>query len=190
MKVSFVPVTSQLLKSLVFLLFSYPTSGQVIGKYISFNTLERLELKADSTFEHQWHFDLVGKWSKGIWHQKGDVLELRAISIFDTVPCKRSNAIGTDSLILSVLNNESGRGYDSIIGNNGKIYFDDGSFSVSQDTSYYEQLKFGKNRLYLLNNSGRIIRKKHKMPWPMPRRIAGFRIGTKKFKPGYRKVNL
>lgn len=128
------------------------------AKQISAQTLEgqyrnyfgnTIEIKSDSTFYWDYHFDLASGWATGRWSIIKDTIYLKPIPIRDTL-------VGTsepDSLVLSIdINSE-------------RISIEEHAInSISSGGQLLEyvpsRLIFRKNRLYPLKKNGRIRRSK------------------------------
>jgi hypothetical protein len=78
--------------------------SQMAGVYTSdFN--QRIKLKSDSTFYHNWGFDLGSSWSVGKWRISKDTLYLNTELVMDTLQVQNleTNSV-TDSLVISTDN--------------------------------------------------------------------------------------
>tara|TARA_R110000787_G_scaffold98043_3_gene201983 strand:- start:606 stop:1058 length:453 start_codon:yes stop_codon:yes gene_type:complete len=63
---------------------------------------ESIELKTDSTFIHNYRFDLASSWTIGKWKAKKDTIYLTTVFVMDTLQIRNSeNKIIRDSLVIS-----------------------------------------------------------------------------------------
>ncbi len=93
----------RLTELILFLLISKVCFGQ--DKYVGFyydRFHETIELKADSTFIHNYRFDLSSSWTTGKWNSKNDTIYLITTLVKDTVRLMNSShKTVNDSLVLS-----------------------------------------------------------------------------------------
>ena len=118
------------------------------GKYRNYfgNTLE---IKSDSTFYWDYHFDLASGWATGKWSIIDNTVHLNPIPVHDTLVVTGE----PDSLVLS------------LDGKSERITIEEHAInSISSGGQLLEyvptKLIFHKNRLYLLNKNGKIRRSK------------------------------
>jgi hypothetical protein len=142
--------------SLVVLMIPLICSGQnPTGKYID-NFGHTLELNKDNTFTIDWRFDLSKTWSSGKWHISNDTIQLKFISIYDTLV--RNNR--PDSLVLSDNATPS------------KVNETEFAIrcisSISQRADITNRLYLRRDRLYLVDKNGRLD--KQKVPGIMGRK--------------------
>jgi hypothetical protein len=86
------------------LIISNFTFGQksIVGNYYS-RINGAIELGSDSTFLHQYRFDLSSSWTTGKWELKNDTIYLRTELVMDTLQIRNTeNKIIRDSLVLSM----------------------------------------------------------------------------------------
>jgi len=63
---------------------------------------ESIELKTDSTFIHNYRFDLASSWTTGKWNVKNDTIYLTTEFVMDTLQIRNSeNKVIRDSLVHS-----------------------------------------------------------------------------------------
>lgn len=156
---------------LIILFFSIQVIAQneIIGKYTNpFGN--KLVLKADSTFEYKWIFDLSSSWTNGKWSYKKRVITLESFSIYDTIVIKKENGDWVkDRLVLSG---------DS---NSNKISQEDYLINLLGSSKQNRvppptRLFYKKNKLIIIGTDGKFVKKK----------VSGF--GTnKKYRPWYKK---
>ena len=133
---------------------------------------EKIELKSDSTFIHNYQFDLSSSWTSGKWKISNGTLYLKTKLVLDTLSTiKVENKIIKDSLVLSsdrksnrieieeyAINSLSGAGQNRFKPPN--------------------KLFWKRKRLYLINENGTLDLRKIKAFW-----------SDKKYKTYFRKVN-
>ena len=93
----------RLAKIILILLITNLSFGQ--SKYVGIykdQFSESIELKSDSTFVHNYRFDLASSWTTGKWKIKKDTIYLTTEFIMDTLNiCNSENKIVRDSLVIS-----------------------------------------------------------------------------------------
>lgn len=157
---------------ILILLISKMSFGQ--DKYVGIYNArfsESIELKTDSTFIHNYRFDLSSSWTIGKWKVKNDTIYLTTEFLMDTLQIRNSeNKVTIDSLVLSndqkvdsieqnefIVSNLSGGGQNRFIPPN-KLYWK-------------------RERLYRINENGNLDFRKVKAFWT-----------DKKYKTYFRKV--
>ena len=93
----------RIIQTILILLMTIMCFGQdkIIGIY-SDRFSESIELKADSTFIHNYRFDLSSSWTVGKWKFSNDTLYLKTELVLDTLyTITVENKITKDSLVLS-----------------------------------------------------------------------------------------
>ncbi|MBN8650567.1 MAG: hypothetical protein J0L67_04030 [Cytophagales bacterium] len=139
--------------------------GQTLtGKYNTYYGC-RLELKTDSTFKHEWHFDLASSWAVGQWSISNGIVYLNFKNVFDTLV--REN--NSDSLVLSSDETSNRIGETEFLG----YLLSGGRQLLHSDNGLTNRLAIRRNRLYLFDPHGQLKRKKEST------------IGTKKKRPTY-----
>lgn len=136
---------------LILTLQIFSLRGQsVVNNYRNYFGNE-LEIKSDSTFYWNYHFDLASGWAKGKWVLKMDTLVLKPIPTFDTLVRNGKR----DSLVLS-LNEISQKVTEE-------------QFAVNQISSGGQLLEYvptkllyRKKRLYTFKRNGKIRKSKMK----------------------------
>ena len=149
---------------ILLIVINFIASGQSLtGKYNAYYG-HSLELKDDSTFRYEWHFDLASSWSVGQWKVSSKTIYLNFKSIYDTLTRdgmpdslvlssdEKSNRIRNDEFVIGLISG----------GGQGR--------SVNGIT---DRLAIRGKRLYQLDKIGRIIRTRESGNW------------TKKKKPTY-----
>jgi hypothetical protein len=139
-------------------------SGQrLVGKYSAYYG-HSLELRDDSTFRYDWHFDLASSWSVGQWKVSNKTVYLKFRNVYDTLTTdgkpdslvlssdEKSNRIKNDEFVIGLISS----------GGQGR--------SVNGIT---DRLAIRGKRLYQVDKSGRITRTRESGIW------------TKKKKPTY-----
>jgi len=90
-------------KIILILLITNLTFGQ--EKYVGIykdQFSESIELKSDSTFVHNYRFDLASSWTTGKWKVEKDTIYLTTEFVMDTLNIRNSkNKIIRDSLVIS-----------------------------------------------------------------------------------------
>ena len=115
-----------------------------------------LNIKADSTFEYRWSFDMQSSWTHGKWFVKEDTILFQMIPVYDTLKIEGENRKVTDSLILSLDPKP-----EQVTPDIFKVLY-----SYGQNThSYPEKLVFKKGKLFRLAEDGSVIRKKQRGLW-------------------------
>jgi hypothetical protein len=143
---------------IVFLTFIIVTScspTRILGIY-SDRFSEKIELKADSTFIHSYRFDLGSSWTTGKWKMKNDTIYLKTKLIMDTLQIRNSeNKIIRDSLVIS--GNQKAERVESndLI---ALVLSSGGQNKVKPP----EKLFVRGNKLYLINESGKLDLRKLK----------------------------
>jgi hypothetical protein len=114
-----------------------------------------LNIDPDSTFEYLWHFDLMASWTRGEWRMEGDTIYFTMIPVYDTVGLVLEDGKVRDSLVLS--NDEKP----------GRITLDPNTLnSGGQNTqSCPVKLFHRKNRLYEIDENGKLDKKWHRGLW-------------------------
>jgi hypothetical protein len=139
----------RLLTILLLTTISISASGQrLTGKYGAYYG-HSLELKDDSTFRYEWKFDLITFWAVGQWSYSDKIVNLKFIDIYDTL--KRPNS--PDSLVLSIDEKSTQVKYEEFVT----------SQLVSGGQKHggiTNNLVFKRQRLYLADKEGRIMRGK------------------------------
>ena len=156
---------------ILILIISNLTFGQ--DKYIGIykdRFAESLKLKSDSTFVHNYRFDLAMSWTTGKWNVQNDTIYLTTELVVDTLQIRNSeNKVIRDSLVLST---------------------DKKNDRIEQDEFHVSTLSSGgqnrhkppnkaywkKNRLYRINQNGSLDLRKIKAFW-----------SNKKYKTYFRK---
>ena len=131
----------------------------IVGKYHN-GFASSIEIKEDSTFNYNFHYDLVRRWSIGAWKLKHDTLILSVINVYDTIVY--------DSKIEIVLSSDD----------KPERMTDEMNFSNTwnQDTlNPPSKMVYRKGKLYLIGDNGKLITKKYSPQ------------GGKKIHPYYRK---
>lgn len=151
-----------LLVILTFLSLSSP--GQIsAGQYQDYSGCT-LVLNEDSTFRYDWGFDLMHTWATGQWSTSGRFLHLKFIMVYDTLIRDGK----PDSLVLS---------------------FDETAQKITQAdfelansiTCWQGRERFSnkfclkRNRLYIIDDKGRLYKKRHRHIWPQRRWLWGFK---------------
>ena len=137
--------------SLVFFIFIFSLQVKAQNNYLGeWNDYwgGSLNIKSDSTFNFTWAFDLIVKWSNGVWFIKNDTIFFKVIPIYDTLKYSAGY-----SLVLSEDKNSQ------VLVPNLTVEFS----SNSQDSSRMPtKLFFHRDRLYIIGNRGELIKKKVK----------------------------
>ncbi len=60
-----------------------------------------LAINEDSTFEYEWHFDLLSSWVRGKWRMNKDTINLIIIPVYDTLVYKNDSNLVIRDLQLS-----------------------------------------------------------------------------------------
>lgn len=132
-----------------------------------------LELKNDSTFRCEWHFDLISEWAIGRWTQSGRTITLNFIDVYDTLvrPAKQ------DSLILSIddKSNRIGEEEFAVVG-----LISGGQYKHR----FNDQFRKKGKRLYIVNSNGRLNRSRREGIWQQRK----FPFGYKKWPKFYKRV--
>ena len=150
----------RLTEIILILLISKSTFGQ--NKYVGIYNgrfSESIELKADSTFAHNWRFDLSASWTTGKWHVKNDTIFLKTELVMDTLQIRDSeNNVISDSLVIS-----SDQKIDRIERNELII----SSLSSGGQNRYKPPTKmyWKRNKLYRINENGTLDQRKVKAFW-------------------------
>lgn len=161
-----------------FLLSFIRTSAQdrISGSYYD-HFGNKLHLNRDSTFLHEFHFDLVYSWASGKYSVRNDTVYLIVIPVFDTIRYNNTTTnLITDSLILSTDQN-SNIGFDSAdTYDNGirkRIYIAD---IKSQNTfPIPDRLLYRKQKLLFIKDDGKISRGRMSPIWPVRRKLGGYK---------------
>ena len=132
--------------------FSQTDSKAIIGRYKDYFG-SSLELKDNSTFNYEWHFDMSSSWTKGIWRIEKDTIFFKVVIVYDTLILKN------DSVSLIISNDAQ----------SDKIYqaYNLNPYMVSGGQNYYtvpEKLYFRKGMLFYFRN-GKIFKKRVKGFW-------------------------
>ncbi len=131
----------------------------------------RIELKVDSTFIHNYRFDLSSSWTTGKWRFKNDTIYLNTKLIMDTLQIRNSaNKIIKNSLVLSS-DQKANR-----IESNEHILSQISSGGQNRDKPP-KKLFWKKEKLYRLKSNGNLDLRKLKQFWT-----------GKKYKTYFRKV--
>ncbi len=143
---------------------SFVASGQrLTGKYNAYYG-HSLELRVDSTFRYEWHFDLASSWSVGQWKVSNKTVYLNFTNVYDTLT--RDGM--PDSLVLS-----SDEKSNRIKNEEFVIGLISGGGQGRSVSGISDRLAIRGKRLYQVDKSGRIIRTRESGIW------------TKKKKPTY-----
>ena len=160
-------------KLILILLISKLSFGQ--DKYVGIykdQFSESIELKADSTFIHNWRFDLSSSWTIGKWNVKNDTIYLKTEYVMDTLQIRGSeNNIIRDSLVLS-----ADRKIDRIEQNE----FIFSTISSGGQNRYKPPTKiyWKRNKLYRINENGTLDLRKVKEFWTDKKHQTYFRRET------------
>jgi len=127
-----------------------------------------IELNKDSTFRCEWNFDLMYEWAIGKWTKSDQTIILKFIDVYDTL----IKADKQDTLVLSI---------DEKPDRIEKEEFVSGGQHKERFNDTFRQKG---NRLYIINENGRLNRSRQKGIWPQRR----FPFGYKKWPTFYRKV--
>jgi hypothetical protein len=144
---------------LLLTIIHFSTSGQrLTGKYKAYYG-HGLELRDDSTFRYEWKFDLASSWAVGQWTTSKKTVILNFTNIYDTLT--RENQ--TDSLVLSVDDRPN------------RITNDEFVMSlISSRTQRHDgitnKLSIKGKRLYLMDNSDRVLRTRERGIWTKRKR--------------------
>lgn len=154
------------LVTILFLTTVYASvSGQrLTGKYNTYYGCS-LELKADSTFKHDWHFDLASSWAVGRWTVSNGILYLNFKNVYDTLV--RENKL--DSLVLSADEKSNKINETEFLG----YLLSSGRQLPRSDNGLTNRLAIRRNRLYLIDKDWQLMKKRES------------NIGTKKKRPTY-----
>ncbi|MEM6261966.1 MAG: hypothetical protein AAGI38_05625 [Bacteroidota bacterium] len=145
----------------IFVLILMCITTQLPGQTITGNYYDyfghKLELKADSTFKHTWHFDLISSWTTGTWRIQNDTLFLETVLIYDTLKIDR-NGMELDTFILSSDETSEVIKWDE--------YFISQLSTGGQNRSPIpNKLYLRKKRLYLMDEKGKLITKRSRGFW-------------------------
>jgi len=155
----------RLLTILILITIYNLASGQrLTGKYNTYYGC-KLELKADSTFKHDWHFDLASSWAVGHWSVSNRILYLNFESVYDTLV--RENK--PDSLVLSADEKSNKINETEFLSH----LLSSGRQLPRNDNGLTNRLAIRRNRLYLVDKDWQLIKKRES------------NIGTKKKRPTY-----
>jgi len=160
--------TMRLLIIILYSAFSLTVNGQndIVGKYHNYSG-ENIELKADSTFKYEWHFDMMASWNSGTWTTYKDTIYLTMVYVYDTLKYLNKSGQQLDSFILSVDDKPS----QTNLAETALVY------SGSQDGHPCpDKLFFSKARLFGLRD-GKLYKRKVKSFWT-----------SKKFDPWFVKL--
>lgn len=159
-----------------FLVSSIRTSAQdrISGSYYDYFD-NKLHLNRDSTFLHEFHFDLVYSWASGKYGVRNDTLYLTVIPVFDTIRYKNTTTdLITDSLILSTDQN-SNIGFDSAdTYDNGirkRIYIAEEKWQNTFPIP--DRLLYKKRKLFFIKHDGKLSRGRVSPIWPVRRKLGG-----------------
>jgi hypothetical protein len=140
------------------LIFSLNIDGQnqIVGEYQD-NFGGKLKLKADSTFEYKWFFDLASSWTNGEWRTNDDTIILKSILIFDTILIQKTNTKNweNNNVVLSFDENS-----DIITEEQHAV-----SFLTSGMQNKIEapnKLFFRNDKLIIISKNGKLNRKRRK----------------------------
>ncbi|MFI1770312.1 hypothetical protein [Thalassobellus citreus] len=150
----------RLTELILILLISKVCFGQ--DKYIGFyydRFHETIELKADSTFIHNYRFDLSSSWTTGKWKSKNDTIYLTTILVKDTVRLMNSShKTINDSLVLS-----ADQKIDRIEPN--EYFLNQISSGGQNRQNPPRKLFWKKERLYRIKENGNLDLSKAKQFW-------------------------
>jgi hypothetical protein len=138
----------KILLSLFFFICCIRSTAQskIVGHYQDYSGCA-LDIYPDSTFYFSWHFDLQASWTKGVWKYSKDTVHLKMIPIYDTATYGTKENRTFDSLILSLdtIPERIAPPADSILYSGGQNIY-----------PYPTKLLFRKNRLYYIDDRGRL----------------------------------
>lgn len=134
-------------------------SGQrLTGKYHAYYG-HSLELKSDSTFKHEWKFDLASTWATGQWSVSNSTIHLKFKNIYDTL--RRTDK--PDSLVISIDEKSSRIAGDeyavSLISSGGQRH-----------DNVPNKLAIRGKRLYLMDSNDRLLRTREPGIWTKKKR--------------------
>jgi hypothetical protein len=129
-----------------------------------------LDIDSAAKFKYSWSFDMVGSWTAGNWSTSNDTIYLHMTPIYDTVTYVTKKNQTIDSLILS--RDTKPRRITMEEAN----YFYAGGQNFEP---YPQKLLCRKNRLYVIDNHGKVDKK-----WKR-----GFG-SAKKFPPYFVKITM
>ncbi len=161
-----------------FLLSSIHTSAQdrISGSYYD-NFGNKLHFNRDSTFLHEFHFDLVYSWASGKYGVRNDTVYLTVIPVFDTIRYKNTTTdLITDSLVLSTFQT-SNIGFDSAdTYDNGirkRIYI--GDMKLQNTFPVPDRLLYRKRKLLVIKHDGKLSKGRVSPIWPVRRKLGGYK---------------
>lgn len=149
---------------LLTLIYTSVSGQRLTGKYNTYYGCS-LELRADSTFKHDWHFDLASSWAVGQWTVSNGIVYLNFKSVYDTLV--RENK--PDSLVLSADEKSNKIDQTEFL----SYLLSSGRQLPRNDNGLTNRLAIKRNRLYLVDKDWQLMKKKES------------NIGTKKKRPTY-----
>ena len=118
-----------------------------------------IELKSDSTFKFTWRFDTSGSWTIGSWINKNDTICFTAKPVYDTLmEFDQNTNKQIEKLVLS--SDEKSNKIPS-----GKLLINSICSGGQNRYPMPSKLFFRKERLYNIDNYGRLKKKKIKGFW-------------------------
>lgn len=148
------------MKIFIFLIAILPFQLNGQSKYVGYwhdYFATGLKINSDSTFKYTWRFDMQGSWMKGVWKVYKDTIYFNWIPVYDTLKYFDSTRnIKIDSLILSLDENPE------LITKKlpDLLYSGNQNYHPTPEKLYYHD-----NRLYLIDEKGKLIKGRVKYIW-------------------------
>jgi hypothetical protein len=144
---------------LLLTIINISVSGQgLTGKYNAYYG-HSLQLKDDSTFRYEWHFDLASSWAIGQWTVSNKTVQLNFKDIYDTLTRKDKS----DSLVLSA--DERSNKIENVEFLSYQI-----SGGRQAQNPITNRLAIRGKRLYLMDKDGRVLKTKTSGIWTKKKR--------------------
>lgn len=140
---------------ITFFISFYLQAQSLVGRYGD-HFGQTLILKQDSSFEFIWHLDLEASWSKGTWKLHNDTVLLTTVLLYDTLRTVALTGEKYDSLVVSKDQNAE------VLTTLNPGYITTG---WQNRVPAPNKLYFKRDRLYHVNESGILDKKKRQEFW-------------------------